>query len=146
MSAEALVEVEHVGHVAPEHYVHHLESLPVLAAAAAAAAAVAVDTRVKVDQLAGEVVTGRVGIHEAEVHADDLAGRPAVLVDERGGRRVDRLPRVVDVATTRELLAEQPVLPAQRLAGRRRGLPRGTRRGYLLVDAPFGHRSATRLD
>lgn len=81
---------------------HHLESLPPVTLAAAAVVAVRVDIRIKLDQLTREVVAGRAGIHEAEVHPDDLAGRPAVLVDERAGhRRVDRLPsRVINLVAT----------------------------------------------
>lgn len=101
MSAEALLEVEHVGHVAPEYHVHHLE--PLLPVAAAAVVAVhTVDTRVQFNQLTREVVASRrARIHETEVHADDLAGRPAVLVDERGGRGVDRHLRVVNLVAAR---------------------------------------------
>jgi len=108
VGAKALVKVEYLGYVTPEDHVHHLEFLFLLAATTASA----VDTRVKLNQLTSEVVAGRTGIHEAEVHADDLAGRTAVLVDESGGRRVDWLPRVINVTATRELLAKQPVLPA----------------------------------
>lgn len=106
MGAEAVFEVEHVGNVAPEYHVHHLESLLSLAAVRA------VDICVKLDQLTREVVASRTGIHEAEVHADDLAGRPAILVDERRDRRVDRLPRVVNLVAAHELLAKQSLLPA----------------------------------
>lgn len=149
MGAKALLEVEHVGHVAPENHVYHLESLPPLAALADADVVVrAVDIRVELDQLTREVVAGRAGIHEAEVHADDLAGRLAILVDERGGRRrVDRLLRVVKLTATCELFAEESMLPAQRPAGsagrRRRGLSHGVRRRNLFADTR-GHRSAAR--
>lgn len=141
MSAEAVFEVEHVGNVAPEYHVHHLESLLPVALAAAVRA---VDICVQLDQLTREVVAGRTGIHEAEVHADDLAGRPAILVNERRDRRVDRLPRVVNLIATHKLLTKQPLLPAQRLAGRH-GLLRGVRQGYLFSDTCSHHalRNAT---
>lgn len=83
MSAEAVLKVEHVGNVAPEHHVHHLESFPFVALAVAVVRAV--DVCVKLDQLTRKVVASCTRIHEAEVHADDLAGRPAILVDERRG-------------------------------------------------------------
>jgi len=150
VGAKALLEIEHFGHVAPEDHVYHLESLPPLAALADAVVVRAVDIRVELDQLTREVVAGRAGVHEAEVHTDDLANRLAVLVDERGRRRVNRLLHVVNLTATCELFAEESVLPAQRLAGsggagrRRRGLSHGIRRRYLFVDTR-GHRSATQL-
>lgn len=116
MGAEALLEVEHVGHVAPEDHVYHFESLP----SELALAVVRVNTRVELDQLTREIVAGGTGVHETEVHADDLAYRSAVLADERAGR-VERLylgvPRVVNLTAARKLLTEQPVLPAGWLAG-----------------------------
>lgn len=104
---ESLVQIIDIGG-APQHHVNHLE--PPLAANGIYAA-------IEIYQVAGKVVARCALIYEAEVHADNLASESALVA---GGcccrAHLVKLAQLV-CSATRQLLAEQPLLPATLAVG-----------------------------